>query len=130
MWKRGVIGCVCLVGGAMLMQAVGQEEGLGERIGEKIDRGLNQLGKEVREQWTDIRRSVERMGTQGRVYSRVHWDKDLESAEIAIDLQSKDTVVLKGSVPNAAAKKKAVQLARDTVGVTQVIDELAIAPAR
>jgi osmotically-inducible protein OsmY len=37
--------------------------------------------------------------------------------------------VLKGSVPTAAAKQKAVQLARDTIGVSNVIDELNV-PAR
>ena len=38
-------------------------------------------------------------------------------------------VVLQGSVRDAAAKKKAVQLARDTVGVDEVADELAISDA-
>ena len=38
------------------------------------------------------------------------------------------TAILRGSVPDAAAKQRAVLLARDTVGVSQVVDELAVLP--
>ena len=67
------------------------------------------------------------MGVQSRVYSRLHWDKDLNDAKI--DLEFKDgTATLRGTVKTVKAKAKAVELARDTVGVDRVVDQLTIEP--
>jgi TRAP-type uncharacterized transport system substrate-binding protein len=44
------------------------------------------------------------------------------------EVQEGGTTVLRGAVPATAAGDRAVVLARDTVGVTQVIDELVVAP--
>lgn len=97
------------------------------QIGERIDRALDRIGEDIRGGWEEARGAVNRMGVRGRVYSRVHWDKNLQGATIDIDAPEADVVVLRGSVPDAAAKRKAVQLASDTVGVARVVDELAIA---
>jgi osmotically-inducible protein OsmY len=64
---------------------------------------------------------------QGRVYGRLHWDKALEGAALDIDVRDKQVVVLRGKVASAAAKQKAEQLAGDTIGVSSVVNELAIA---
>jgi hyperosmotically inducible periplasmic protein len=98
------------------------------QIGQRIDRALDRIGTEVREGWEEARGSVNRMGLRARVYSRLHWDKDLQGSTIDIDVQGAESVLLRGSVANEAAKRKAIELARDTVGVTTVLDELAIAP--
>ena len=103
-----------------------QPPGTVEKIGEKIDRGLSQIGTELSQAWAEVRKSVEKMGVQGRVYGRLHWDKALENATLEIDVRDGQVVVLKGAVNGAAAKQKAEQLARDTVGVTSVVNELAI----
>lgn len=58
------------------------QSGTATQIGEKIDRGLSQIGAELSQAWADVRRSVEKMGVQGRVYGRLHWDKALESAKL------------------------------------------------
>lgn len=113
---------------AFATQAIAAEEGTAERIGEKIDRGLNEVGARLKQGWATVRASVEKMGVEARVYSRLHWDKTLESAPITIEVRDRHTVVLKGSVPDSAARSKAVQLARDTVGVNAVDDHLAVAP--
>jgi hyperosmotically inducible protein len=44
-------------------------------------------------------------------------------------VQDGGTTFLRGAVPDAAAQQRAVVLARDTVGVTQVVDELTLLPA-
>ncbi len=98
------------------------------QIGQRIDRALERVGEGLREGWDEARGAVNRMGLQARVYSRVHWDRELHDSAIEIDSRSPDIVVLRGTVPDEAAKRKAVELARDTVGVASVIDELAIAP--
>jgi hyperosmotically inducible periplasmic protein len=47
-----------------------------------------------------------------------------------IDVDTKEGVVsLSGTVPTAAAKEQAVQLARSTDGVTSVVDNLTVTPA-
>lgn len=118
---------VCLMGSAAALPAQAQQ-GLGERLGQQLDEGLDRLGSEVREGWASLQKTVDRMGVQGRVYSRLRWDKQIATSQIDIEVQDQDVVVLRGEVADAAAKRKAVQLANDTVGVARVVDELTVAP--
>jgi hypothetical protein len=109
------------------------QERAGESIGRRIDRGLEKLTEEVREAWAKARKQVDQLGVQGRVYGRLRWDKALadQPIDVDIDKQSTDeesTVILTGRVPNKDARKKALQLAQDTVGVRDVIDRLQIEP--
>ncbi len=103
------------------------QPGTVEKLGEKIDRGLSQLSTELSQAWADVRKSIERLGVQGRVYGRLHWDKALENANLEITVRDNQAVILAGTVANGAAKQKAEELARDTVGVTTVVNELTIA---
>jgi osmotically-inducible protein OsmY len=102
------------------------QPGTATRIGEQIDRGLTQVGAELSQAWSEVRKSVEKMGVQGRVYGRLHWDKALEGANLEISVRDGQVVVLSGTVDNAAAKLKAEELTRDTIGVSSVVNELAL----
>jgi hyperosmotically inducible periplasmic protein len=113
----------CLLSGVASAQ---QPPGTAEKIGEKIDRGISQIGAELSQAWAGVRSSVDKMGVQGRVYGRLHWDKALENATLDIDVRDGQVVVLKGKVESPAAKQKAEQLARDTIGVSSVVNELAV----
>ena len=104
----------------------GRDQGVGERLGESVDRGLSNLGQRLRKTWADIRQSVDELSVQGRVYGRLHWDKSLANAPIDITMQNENTVVLAGSVPNEAARTTAVALAQSTVGVGKVVDQLTV----
>jgi len=106
------------------------QPGTAERIGEKIDRGLSQIGAELKQGWEEVRKSVEKMSVQGRVYGRLHWDKKLESAKLEISVRDSQEVVLSGKVASAAAKQKAEELARDTVGVGSVVNELTVTASK
>jgi osmotically-inducible protein OsmY len=99
----------------------------GETVGEKIERGVSRVKRELSATWAQVRKSVEGLSVQGRVYGRLHWDKDLADATLDIDVRDTNVIVLKGSVNSAGAKSKAVQLAQDTLGVKEVVDELAVA---
>ena len=119
---------ICLLG---LTAAPAQaQQGLGERLGAQLDEGLDRLGNELREGWASIQKSVDQLGIQGRVYSRLRWDKQLTNAELDLEATESGTVVLRGQVGSRAAKEKAVQLARDTVGVKEVQDELEVTQPR
>jgi hypothetical protein len=119
---------LCLPALAQTPPSPKAQPGTATKIGEQIDRGLNQIGTEFSQAWAEVRKSVEKMGVQGRVYGRLHWDKALEGAtNLEISVRDGQVVVLSGTVADAAAKQKAEQLARDTVGVSSVVNELAIA---
>ncbi|HEY3391994.1 MAG TPA: BON domain-containing protein [Lacipirellulaceae bacterium] len=118
---------------ALPSQLPAQEEGAGESIGRRIDRGLDKITEEVREAWAKARRQVDELGVQGRVYGRLRWDKALadQPIDVAVEKESTDeqsTVILTGRVPDEAARKKAIELAQDTVGVREVIDRLRVEP--
>ncbi len=58
----------------------------------------------------------------------MHWDKALNSSKVDIEVREGGHITLTGVVADAKAKAKAVELTRDTVGVTQVVDQLTITP--
>ena len=103
------------------------QPGVGKRVGESVDRGLTNIGNKLRKTWAEFRKSVDELSVQGRVYGRLHWDKAIGSAPIEITVQNENVVTLSGSVPTEAARRTAVTLANDTVGVRQVIDRLTVA---
>lgn len=107
----------------------------GERIGEKLDQvgrdvrgGLDRAGQGVKERFAAAKSTVQGMGIEARVYSRLHWDKALNDATIDLAVSGEGVVTLKGSVATPAAKVKAAELTRDTLGVTGIVDQLAVAP--
>ena len=121
--------CVSVIASAIavatgIQASYGQN--VGETVGKSIDQGLSELGNEIHQGWDEIRHAADRMGVQARVYARLHWDKALQGATINIDVPKVGTILLRGSVPNASARAKAVQLTNDTIGVEQVIDRLAV----
>ena len=122
----GIVGFLLV--GTLVAQQPGAPatEGVGERLGESVDRGLNNLGEKLRKGWADIRKSVDELSVQGRVYGRLHWDKAIANAPIEISVQNENVVTLSGSVADEAARTTAVKLAQDTVGVRQVVDHLTV----
>jgi osmotically-inducible protein OsmY len=110
---------------------VAQQTGVAEQIGEKLDsvgrgiiRGAQEATDTVRKKFEVVRTDVSRMGVQPRVYSRIHWDKTLQGSRIEVHMLRDGVVLLRGTVPDATAKTHAIELARDTIDVTGVVDEL------
>jgi hyperosmotically inducible periplasmic protein len=114
----------------------GAAERAAERVGGALDntgrairRGVQGAGSTVREGFARSRAAVHDMGVVSRVYSRLHWDKALTSSTLEMEVQDGGVAILRGVVPDAAARARAVALTRDTVGVVEVIDELTVVPA-
>lgn len=124
--KTMMLALIVVVIGVANPSNTNAQEGIGERIGESIDRGLDRLSGEIQENWASLRKFVDKLGVQGRVYSRLRWDKQLEKAEIEVDVAAGGTVRITGRVANAAAKEKAIELTKGTVGVTRVVDDLQV----
>ena len=128
MWKKmTAVAGICVLSGIMAVQSTA-EDGIGEQIGKKVDRGLNTLVGELQKEWAQLRQGIEKMGVQGRVYGRLHWDKALQNASLDVEVDEGQVVVLNGRVPTSEARQRALQLARDTVGVNAVIDKLTLMP--
>ena len=127
---------LALVGGlGMGMAWAQQDQGPAEKAGSKLDdagrsfkKGLEDARDAVRDQFAKARSSVHNMDIASRVYGRLHWDKTLTTSTLDLDVQG-GIATLRGTVPDAKAKVKAVELAEDTVGVSKVIDQLTIQPA-
>jgi hypothetical protein len=119
-------------------------EGTAAKAGEKLDElgrairrgiidaegtvreGLNRTGETVRDGFARTRESVQGMGLVPRVYGRLHWDRALHDSPIFVKAEG-GTVTIRGTVPDEAAKAKAISLAHDTIGVTRVIALLNVA---
>lgn len=114
---------------AVTVEAPSSDQGVGERVGESVDRGLTNLGNKIRKTWAEFRKSVDELSVQGRVYGRLRWDKTLANAPLEITVQNDNVVTLAGNVPSETARRTAVTLANDTVGVRQVVDRLTIVAA-
>ena len=61
-----------------------------------------------------------------RVMRRIEWDKHLFASTIQFEVQPGRVVILRGSVLSDAHKKRAENLVASTVGVSSVIDQLAV----
>ncbi len=133
---RWIIPVVAAFGLAWGYSGLAQEPGTGKKVGEKVDEviqdikgGLRKAGNAAKEEFSKAKTAVNNMGVESRVYGRLHWDKALDGATIDLSATDDGVVTLKGSVADAEAKRKAVELAKDTVGVTKVVDQLAVRPA-
>lgn len=131
---RTIVPTVAL--GTLICALSSQAQQTGKRVGEKLDdvgreirSGLNRAGQEVKEQFASAKTAVENMGVESRVYSRIHWDKALTDATIELSVTQEGVITMDGTVATAQAKTRAAELAQGTVGVTKVVDRLAVRPA-
>jgi hypothetical protein len=102
-------------------------QGVVGRAGEALDKAGRSIRRGVENAVARGEAAVREASVLDRVYARIHWDKKLNGSVIDLEVQADGTTTLRGAVADAAAKKRAVILARDTVGVTTVVDELTIA---
>lgn len=65
------------------------------------------------------------IGLAERVETRLRWDRFLEGTKIEVELKEEGVVKLKGTAVELSKKQRALDLARATLGVKDVVDELA-----
>jgi hypothetical protein len=98
---------------------------------ERVGQALDNAGR-------NIRRTVENAVARGqitaaeqdlidRILMRLRWDKQLAGSVLQLEVPSYGAVILRGSVASKAIKERAVDLVQNTIGVTSVVDELAVA---
>jgi osmotically-inducible protein OsmY len=131
---RKYFGIAASVGALMLLaltSAAQESKSTGQQLKEKageaaqaVKKGVSSAEDAIKRQYESARAGVHNLGVDMRVYGRLHWDKALHDSKIDTTVQQNGVVTLRGMVPDAKAKAKAVELAADTVGVTQVVDLL------
>jgi osmotically-inducible protein OsmY len=129
-WLVLTVGAVLLTAGwASLAQEQTTTEKIKNKVGsavQSIKKGAVRAEDAIKEQYARAKDAVMKMGVEARVYSRLHWDKALVGAKIDLSSPSTGVITVTGTVADAKAKAKAVELTQDTVGVTQVNDHLTV----
>jgi len=104
-----------------------------EKFKDKVGGAVNSIKKgaqsaegAIKDQYARARTGIINMGIESRVYARLHWDKALTGSKIDLSAPKEGVIALSGTVADAKVKAKALLLANDTVGVTDVIDHLTI----
>ena len=86
----------------------------GAKIGEKVAVGANEAG-----------RAVGNAGLTTKIKAKMALDDSIQATAIDVDTDG-SVVTLTGTVRSEAERTRALQLARETEGVTQVVDRLRI----
>ncbi len=117
---------IALVITAFAASTVSAQSGPLQRVGQALDRA----GKTIR---SDVEGAVARGQTSAqerellnRISQRINWDKQVVNSTIQLVVAADGTIYLRGSVRSDAAKARVVDLAESTIGVTRVVDELAV----
>jgi len=90
----------------------------GAELGEKAADAANKVGESVAE-----------AATTTKIKAKMALDDTVKSRSIDVTTNG-STVTLKGTVRTPAERTRAVALARETSGVTQVVDRLVVQPDR
>ena len=101
------------------------KEKLGDAVS-TIKKEAASAGEAIKDQFAKAKNAVRAMNIESRVYARLHWDKALTGAKIDLHAPKPGVIALTGTVPDAKARARAVELTNDTVGVTQVEDRLTV----
>jgi hypothetical protein len=87
---------------------------VGADVGQRVAEGTNQA-----------QRAATNAGITARIKSKMALDEIVEAADIDVDTAN-GLVTLTGTVASTAERDRALQLARETSGVTSVVDRLTI----
>jgi osmotically-inducible protein OsmY len=88
------------------------------KVADKTVEGAAKVGNEISDAWI-----------LAKVKSGFVGEDVLKGSDINVDCD-KHVVTLRGTVPTAAARARALQIARQTDGATRVIDQLTIGPKK
>jgi hyperosmotically inducible periplasmic protein len=102
------------------------QDGILSRAGQALDNAGRNIRGAVDSGIARGKIDAEDREVLNRVMRRVEWDKALVGSTIQIVVQPGRSVTLRGSVKSSALKARAVDLVSNTIGVTAVVDELAI----
>jgi hyperosmotically inducible protein len=84
------------------------------------------IGERVAEGASDAQRALAQAGVTAKIKSKMALDDTIKAANINVDTDG-SVVTLTGRVSSEAERTRALQLARETEGVTSVVDRITVA---
>ena len=105
-----------------------ESEGTIDGAVRKVAEGIQDASTNVRGRFDRAQGASRNSALVAQVKARLRQDKSLDSDRIEVLVEDEGTVILKGQVPDDAAKEIAVDLTRDIRGVARVEDSLAVTP--
>jgi hyperosmotically inducible periplasmic protein len=115
-----------VVAGAVVSSAAFAQDGPLQRAGQALDNAGKNIRYRVESEIARGQLTAQEQEVLRRVIRRIEWDKQFIGSTLQIEAQPAGAVVLRGSVRSEAVKLRAVDLVENTVGVTSVVDELAV----
>ena len=100
-----------------------------EKVGEKTKEGAGKVFEKTKEGTGKAASETSDAYILSRVKSRFVGVDVLKGSDINVDCDNK-VVTLKGTVPSEAARSRAVQIAKSTEGVHEVVDRLTVGQKR
>ncbi len=122
--KRSV--AVSLMTLTVLTSSAFGQDGILSRAGQALDNAGRNIRNAVETEVARGQIDAEDRDVLNRVMRRVEWDKYLVGSTIQFEVRPGRTVVLRGSVTSPTHKQRVVSLVSSTIGVTTVVDELAV----
>lgn len=115
-----------IVVATLISSAVLAQEGPLRRVGEALDNAGKNIRYRVETEIARGQTAMKDWEVLQHVARRIEWDKQFLGSTMRIEVRPNGTVVLQGSVLNEAVKHRAVDIVENTIGVTSVVDELAV----
>ena len=115
-----------LMAALLISSAVFAQDGPLRRAGQALDNAGKNIRYRVETEITRGQEAVQDREVLRRVARRIEWDKQFLGSTLRIEVRPGGTVVLQGSVLNDAVRRRVVDMVQNTIGVSSVIDELAV----
>jgi osmotically-inducible protein OsmY len=115
-----------LIAVTMISTVVFAQDGPLRRAGQALDNAGKNLRYRVETEIARGQVAVQDREVLHRVARRIEWDKQFLGSTLRIEVRPGGTVLLQGSVPGDAVRQRAVDVVQNTIGVSGVVDELAI----
>lgn len=115
-----------LVAFSLMVTAVFAQDGPLRRAGQALDRAGKNIRYRVESEVARGQITAEEREVLSRVSRRIEWDKQFVGSTLQVEAQPGGAVILRGSVLSEKVKARAVDIVQNTIGVTSVVDELAV----
>lgn len=116
----------CLLTLTLTASSAIAQDGPLRRAGQALDRTGKNIRARVESEVARGEILAQERDVLTRVMRRIEWDKRFVGSAIQIESRAGGAVVLRGSVFSPETKARAVEQAANTIGVTSVVDELAV----
>jgi hyperosmotically inducible periplasmic protein len=102
------------------------QDGPIRRAGQALDRAGKNIRYRVETEVARGQEAIQDREVLHRVARRIEWDRQFLGSTMRIEVQPGGRVVLQGSVPTDAVKLRAMDVVQNTIGVSAVVNELAV----